>query len=189
DLPSGTPERGPPAARLRWPKPRARRSITSRRGRPRPRTTGVSRTSSPSTKPTSPRSANARRRTPRRRSACCSTASRAAKVSRWQTPTTATKRASKSPGATSAKRRGLWRSASLSADDHSGELLDPLQRRLGPFGAADQQVGQVGVLLIVDQRAAVNPRAVEAVRLGHCHGRAVVPFELAAGVQVDLRLA
>ena len=35
------------------------------------------------------------------------------------------------------------------------------------FGAADQQVGHIGICLIVDQRTAIDPGAMEAMRQGN----------------------
>ena len=79
--------------------------------------------------------------------------------------------------------------------DVAGAVAQPsnaLQRGqhvVGQLGPADEQVRQVGVDVVVDQRAAVDPAAVQARGLGHGDRCARVPFVLAAGVRVDVRLA
>ena len=61
--------------------------------------------------------------------------------------------------------------------------------RLGEVGAADQQVGEPGVALVVAERAAVEAADVEPGRRRHRRGGGVVPLVLAAGVGVDVGLA
>ena len=57
---------------------------------------------------------------------------------------------------------------------------------LGQLGAADDQVGQRGVVLVVDQRRAVDARAVEAGGTGDRDRGGVVPLVLPAGVDVGV---
>ena len=61
--------------------------------------------------------------------------------------------------------------------------------RLGEVGAADQQVGEPRVALVVAEGAAVEAAHVQPGRRGHRRGRGVVPLVLAAGVGVDVGLA
>jgi phosphatidylglycerophosphate synthase len=69
------------------------------------------------------------------------------------------------------------------------ELRDFGEHPLGPFGAADEQVGHEGIGLVVDERAAVDARTMQAVCERHGDGRAAVPFVLTAGVEIDLGFA
>jgi hypothetical protein len=50
----------------------------------------------------------------------------------------------------------------------------------------DQQVGQVGIGVVVAERCAVEPGGVQAVREGDRHRGGAVPLVLAAAVRVDL---
>ncbi|KAG5721915.1 hypothetical protein E4T56_gene3818, partial [Termitomyces sp. T112] len=68
-------------------------------------------------------------------------------------------------------------------------VLNCCQHLLGMFGAADQQVGQIGVALIIDQRRSVDPAAMEAMGQSDGDRRAAVPFELSARMEVNVRLA
>mgnify|MGYP000152227569 CR=1 FL=1 len=56
------------------------------------------------------------------------------------------------------------------------------------FRAADQQVGQIGVGIIVSDRRSVDAAHVQTHRLRHRDRGAIVPFILAAGVKIDIRL-
>lgn len=54
---------------------------------------------------------------------------------------------------------------------------------------ADQQVGHVGVWLIVNERAAIDAAGMKTMRQRHSGRGTAVPLILPAGVQVDVSLA
>ena len=54
------------------------------------------------------------------------------------------------------------------------------------FAAADEQVGNPGLGAIIDKGRAVEPRRVKPRGQRHRDGRRIVPFVLAARMQVDI---
>src|SRR3546814_12073168 len=73
-----------------------------------------------------------------------------------------------------------WSSDVCSSD----RCLQGLKHEPGMFRFADQQVGQIDVLLVVDERLAVDAADVEARGESNRRRGAIVPFILPAGVQV-----
>src|SRR3546814_7174769 len=69
------------------------------------------------------------------------------------------------------------------------EGLDLFEHHIRVLLTADQQVWHVDVLLVVDERAAINARGMEAPPQRHGRRGAAVPLVLSARVQVDVRLA